>query len=640
MFINRKSTQLLIIAVLSISLFSQAWARESQEILAPQALVPESEDFATLILRDPWDMSEFSDISQYLNESGQRDIIRNPRVENGLFLGTSAGSVSEGNNGNFFPLFPGYETTMLIGKVGHRYPINADLYHCLYIAMRVNSPLEGFVPDRYRVFWFADERLNTAGSSFYGSTFPIRLFEPDAAPPPGVNVWKLHKVDLANPPEGFAPGTATWNDRASWQGLRIDPTMNADTDFAVDWVRLTKCQVNLRTITWSPNASINTMWLNPIGTSRYIRIATGLNGQSGSYQLDIQGIAPGTYKVWLSSSVSSCCMVESKNTLEINQTPIADFANPSFYSGPDYASMAGNPWDFLDSEDVVKVGAVQSTLVDGVLDLVTQSGRSADPKIYLNTPQKIPSAAQYRYFNFRLYTEGPWQNVTDGMILRWIWVQLNNRGEECFRVSHDIPFDVGWQIYSIDLHDAFNGIAEEVAGSCDGLGWHWLDSTSITRFRLDPNENILGVPLHQQLDWVRLTEEVSVTRGSPFPISIGLNKQTSAIQSTEFFYTDNLANPTQHPANKFTVVSNLIDSNDLEGPPGNPQSSTIAENLLFPMIVKNYAPSDLPVVANEIRFNWDTNTVPAGEYFICVRVSDNLNQAIYCSEVPVKVTAN
>jgi hypothetical protein len=157
---------------------------------------------------------------------------------------------------------------------------------------------------------------------------------------------------------------------------------------------------------------------------------------------------------------------------------------------------------------------------------------------------------------------------------------------------------------------------------------------------LDPNENILGVPLHQQLDWVRLTEEVSVTRGSPFPISIGLNKQTSAIQSTEFFYTDNLANPTQHPANKFTVVSNLIDSNDLEGPPGNPQSSTIAENLLFPMIVKNYAPSDLPVVANEIRFNWDTNTVPAGEYFICVRVSDNLNQAIYCSEVPVKVTAN
>lgn len=640
MFINRKSTQLLIIAALSISLFSHAGAQDSQETAAPQALVPESEDFATLKLRDPWDMSEFSDISQYLNESGQRDIIRNPRVENGLFLGTSAGSISEGNNGNFFPLFPGYDTTMLIGKVGHRYPIDADLYHCLYIAMRVNSPLVGFVPDRYRVFWFADERLNTAGSSFYGSTYPIRLFEQDAAPPPGVNVWKLHKVDLSNPPEGFAPGTATWNDRASWQGLRIDPTMNANTDFAVDWVRLTKCQANLRTITWSPNASINTMWLNPAGTSRYIQVATGLNGQSGSYQLDIQGIAPGTYKVWLSSSVSSCCMVESKDTLEINQTPIADFANPSFYSGSDYASMAGNPWDFLDSEDVVKVGAVQSMLVDGVLDLVTQSGRNADPKVYLNTPQNIPSAAQYRYFNFRLYTEGPWQNVTDGMILRWIWVQLNNRGEECFRVSHDIPFDVGWQIYSIDLYDAFNGIAEEVAGSCNGLGWHWLDSGSLTRFRIDPNENILGVPLHQQLDWVRLTEEVSVTQGSPFPISIGLNKQTSAINSTEFFYTDNLANPTQHPANKFTVVSNLIDSNDLQAPSGNLQSSAITQNLLFPMIVKNYAPSDLPIVVNEIRFNWDTSAVPVGEYFVCVRVSDNLNQAIYCSEAPVNVTAN
>ncbi len=296
------------------------------------------------------------------------------------------------------------------------------------------------------------------------------------------------------------------------------------------------------------------MWLRPVGTNRQIRVATDVVGQSGSYQLDVQGIAPGSYVVGLSNSLTGCCIVESDEILEINQTPIANFANPNFYSGPDYATMAGNAWDFLDSADVVKVGGVQGNLVDGVLDLVTIKSNGADPKVYLNTPQLIPNSKEFRYFTFRMYTEGPWQNVPDGMILRWIWVQLNNRGEECYRVSQDIPYDVGWQIYSIDMHDAFNGIAEEVAGSCSGSSWHWLDSSPISKFRLDPNENILGVPLHQQIDWVRLTQVESVQQGSQFTIRIGLNKNPSEISRVEFFYTDDPSSPTKHPASELTKL--------------------------------------------------------------------------------------
>jgi len=629
----------IIFAIIGFTFSDQINAFGAATISVPNILIPESDDFATLILRDPWDMSEFSDISQYLNESGQRDIIRNPKVSNGIFSGTAVGDISQGNNGNFYPLFPGYETAMLIGKVGHRYPIDAQLYHCLYVAMRVNTPQDGITPDRYRVFWFADERLNTAGNEFYGSTFPIRLFEPDAAPPPGMHIWKLHKVDLSNPPEGFAPGSATWNDKPQWQGLRIDPTFNADTDFAVDWVRLTKCQSNNQTVTWTPNSSLTTLWLRQEGTSRHIRVATDVVGQSGSYQLDVQGIAPGRYYLGLSKSMSDCCTVENNEIIEINQTPIVEFAKPNFYSGPDYATLAGNAWDFQDPADVVKVRGAQSKLVNGVLDLVTQSSTRADPKVYLNTPQLIPNSQDYRYFNFRLYTEGPWQNVTDGMILRWIWVQQNNQGDECYRVSHDIPFDVGWQIYSIDLHDIFNGIAEEVAGSCNGLSWHWLDSSPLSKFRLDPNENILGVPLHQQLDWVRLTQVESIQLGSPFTIRIGLNKLPSEIRSTEFFYTDDPGSPTQHPAKEYTNLSNLLNLNGDQVSGGEPQSAKLLQTALLPLAVKNYIPSDLPGVAHEIRFNWDTSSVAPGEYFICARVDDNLNDAVYCSEATVEVTA-
>jgi hypothetical protein len=628
----------LIVLSFAIGSVNQAAGTSSSEVIA--ARIPESEDFATLILRDPWDMEQFSDISQYLNESGQRDIIRNPAVRNGIFSGTAVTDISKGANGNFFPLFPGYETAMLIGKVGHRYPIDANLYQCLYIAMKVDSPPVGFVPDRYRVFFFADERLNTAGSGNYGSTYPIRLFEPDASPPPGVHIWKVHKVDLSNPPEGFAPGTATWNDKPYWQGLRIDPTMNANTDFAVDWVRLTKCQSNMHTITWNPNSTLTTMWLRPVGTNRQIRVATDVVGQRGSYQLDVQGIAPGRYVVGLSNSLSDCCIAESDEILEINQTPIANFANPNFYSGPDYATMAGNPWDFLDSADVVKLAGVQGNLVDGVLDLVTIKSNGADPKVYLNTPQLIPNSKEFRYFTFRMYTEGPWQNVPDGMILRWIWVQLNNRGDECYRVSHDIPYDVGWQIYSIDMHDAFNGIAEEVAGSCSGQSWHWLDSSPISKFRLDPNENILGVPLHQQIDWVRLTQVESVQQGSQFTIRIGLNKNPSEISKVEFFYTDDPISPTKHPASELSSFSNLQNLHGDQGPNTAYQSSEIGQTALLPFVVRNFFTSDLPGVANEIRFNWDTSSVPPGEYYICARVNDGFNEAIYCSEAAVVVAAN
>jgi len=382
------------------------------------------------------------------------------------------------------------------------------------------------------------------------------------------------------------------------------------------------------------------MWLKPEGTNRQIRVATDLVGQSGSYQLDVQGIAPGRYIVGLSQSRSGCCTVESKEILEINQTPIVDFVDPNFYSGPDYATMAGNAWDFQDPADVVKVGGAQSTLVNGVLDLVTQSSKRADPKIYLNTPQVIQNARDYRYFNFRMYTEGPWQNITDGMILRWIWVQLNNRGEECYRVSHDIPFDIGWQIYSIDLHDVFNGIAEEVAGSCNGLSWHWLDSNPISKFRLDPNENILGVPLHQQLDWVRLTQVESIPQGTPFTIRIGINKFPGDFNSIDFYYTSDPGSPTQHPINEFTSFSNLSNNNGDQYFGAGPQTAQLLQTALLPVAVKNYVPSDLPGVAHEIRLNWDTSSVDPGDYYVCVRINDGINEAVFCSEATVEVTAN
>jgi hypothetical protein len=639
MVFNKKFT-LLITLLVFITSFTSIGARGSVSIEVPQVTASESQDFATLILRDPWDMSEFTDISPYLNESGQRIIINNPSVENGVFSGISAGNVQESNNGYFFTLFPGYETAMLIGKVGHRYPIDAKEYHCLYISMKVDSPAtNGTAPDQFRVFWFADERLNSGGAP-YGATRGIFIYSPEPDTEPLAHIWKLFRVDLADPPNGFDPTKNAWTEQAQWQGLRIDPTIYGDTAFAVDWVRLTNCQPNLQEITWSPDSSIATLWLKPAKTSRYIRVATDLNGQSGSYKLDIQGLPPGKYTVGLSHSLSDCCIVESKESLIINQTPIAKFANPSFYSGIDYSTQTGNPWDFQDEADASSVQGTSYYFSNGVLDLITQSsGGGADPKIFLRTPQDIDDSQEYRYLSFRMYTEGPWQNTPQGMIGRWIWTQPVGGSNACHRVSHDIPLDVGWQVYWIDLSDPFTGSAEEVAGSCEGLGWHWLDSSLINKLRFDPNENILGIPLHQQLDWIRLTKIPSVTRGTSFPIRIGLNKPPSEVSSITYYYTDDVNDPTQNRAKEFLDISLHKNSSRGSFQGDGLFSSELKNAILLPITMKNFVPTDLPFVENEVTFNWDTSMVKPGEYYTCVLVSDDRNEATYCSEAPMRVLA-
>jgi hypothetical protein len=61
--------------------------------------------------------------------------------------------------------------------------------------------------------------------------------------------------------------------------------------------------------------------------------------------------------------------------------------------------------------------------------------------------------------------------------------------------------------------------------------------------------------------------------------------------------------------------------------------------ILLPIVMKEFVPADIPFVENEVIFNWDTSTVDPGEYFICASIDDNLNQAIYCSEAPMRVLA-
>ena len=193
-----------------------------------------------------------------------------------------------------------------------------------------------------------------------------------------------------------------------------------------------------------------------------------------------------------------------------------------------------------------------------------------------------------------MYTAGDWQNVPLGMMARWIWT-VPGSGGNCHLVSQDIPFDVGWQTYTIDLFDSFNGTPEAVVGPCPHIPGK--DTPSVIGLRFDPNENILGYPFVQSIDWIKLYKGDRVPRGVPFPVKMVFNKPPEET-GLSYFYTTNPKNHPQQQGGQGVFVHP-------------PPSSNGNHRLYLPIINSKFDPTDLPP-PNSVTYNWDTSLVPAG----------------------------
>lgn len=644
--------------------------QETSSTQLPDSSITNSNDFATRVLQDPWDMSEYTDVSQYLNESGQREYIRNMRVSNGIFSGTSVGDGPSGLNANFSLLFPGYHELMKVGKIGYNYPINSSEYRCFYAAMKIDSgaAIAGVGPDVWRVFWFADTTLNTSTSP-WGLGMEVVYPEAGAAQPN--HYWKLHEMKLDSP---FIPAEDGWNRSDQWQGLRLDPTTQAGVDFAVDWVRLTDCNPNYETISFSPNGAVTAIWLKPVSGNEFIRIADDVAGSSGSYRLDTQGLQAGEYTVGFGNA-TTCCVGQSTATLSVNEPLTINFIAPSHTSGEDYATAAGNAWDFSDASDVTQVLNATATTENGLLNMVTASGdfpAGVDSQIHLNTP--IPALlSKYRYLTIRMYTEwdSPWQDVVSGMIGRWIWTipsLTGQQGYECHLVTQDIEHNVGWHTYKIDLHNYFNGAAEETSPHggphCPGLDHvdpqqppidpsvnasHWVNTGSATKFRFDPNENIscayaqqTGRPYipcsdyRQQIDWIALTAMDQVAQGDIYEIQLDINEMLDE-DELDVYYTSTPSQPRQN------IASMHVERTPSPTTPNQiPNASQAIYLPLTPLGISVPTRSDQTnafehAAANAVSFLWNTSGVSLGEYYICVEANDGTDSTTNCSDVPVQI---
>lgn len=631
-----------LLTIASVLVSDPARSAPAEVVSLSVRYLPESKDFATVNFGDGWDMSELSDVSNYLNGAGRNPSMINPEVKDGLFTATSTSSTTD-PDAFIFPLFPGLSGFMQLGNLGSVYPINSAEYHCLYFAMRADTVSS---IDEFTVLWYPDNKLTSPSStSTSGAIVSLRLY-----PEFGTSrYWKLFMVDLANPPRGYI-GTP-WQAYSPWQGLEIIMTYYDNVPLAVDWVRLTNCSSDPQyrtTLTWTPSASISALWVRPQGTTRDIRVANGLNGLSGSYTLDTQGLAPGIYSVGLGDD-TTCCTQWSADQLEINTSPILDFDRPSPTSGEDYATSAGDAWEMNNGSDADSIECMNPwSFTNGLLSMDTAypdiiddwclgpGVGEADARIFMHLPDTLPSGKDYRYLSYRMYQNGAISLPVDGMVTRWIWTDLAN----CTRVSHTAGIDVGWHEYNIDLYHPFNGTPVEATNCSSYPLQPWSAVDGIMKLRFDPNENWTGelVPamiFHQELDWIRLTKVDAVTQGTKYPIEVTLSKDPSAIQYIDFYYTTNRSQPLQNYIGRSTPglpqgASNPLDDNQVA------DSQLITTTQYLPLLLRKFSVYP-PLQPNQIRFLWDTRTIPPGEYYICGSSFDGLNLTTYCSKAPLQI---
>jgi len=597
---------LIIIGILLFNLFVYPVERLQSNhttSLSPQvspAIIREGNEFSTDQIGDAWDMLQFSDISKYLNTSGVSIGLGNVNVSNGLFS-----ALTLHNDAQLDPLFPGLQNAIMVGRYGVNYPIDASTYHCYYLYMKVTppSPL-----DSARIFWFYNYQY-AAGNFGVTNSIPI-----------SPSNWVLYSGDF-NLNYDAANSNSPWSSQTQWQGIRIDPSTFAGSAFEIDWFRITDCQsVNVE-VTWTPVAGNVEIWMAKSLNTPQSRVIGPISGSTGSQFIDVQGWEPGRYFIGIKELNTGSI---SWTPLTIDPAPQITFVQPSLFSGQSIFWSMDDAAEFY--TDPGHPACMAYTLSNGIMDVTTPSpsqqpsscvsSGASDPKLLLSLPWTIDTT-QYRYFSYRLRQDGNYQNFNTGWLVRLIWrTYLNSPSKWCLNVMKDVPYDVDWETYLLDLHDPDVGTPQYSVGSTPCPTDPWM--TRNTDFlRLDINENTTSEPFAQHFDWIRLSKPDTSARNSEFDIKFNLSEPIQGMQFN-FYYTTIPTQPRQN-------VLNLVTAPTPPDPIG-------TNRVYLPAILRHYT---TPLV---YTYRWDTHNVATGDYYICIEVIDALeNSTLRCSSTIVRI---
>lgn len=583
---TRANARILLLVALAVGVTLRPGVAQAQvTISSPSAnqVLPAGPDYATDVLRDPWDMSNTADIAV---DPAQKKGWANLSVSGGLAGGTLAAVNGALNGSHINFLERSYWGIINPGRTGARFPIASGIYTKLAFKMSSN----GDNTQQARVYWFHHDLGDPTGD---GSGLRYVNATPSAAVPNGNNIFE---VDLtASLLAGCEPWTA-----GDVRGFSIYPNSSAvGYDVKFDWVRLTTGDAHpaspAQSIVWSGGSNAN---IDVLDSNTVLRVAT--NVKSG-YSWHYGSLPPGTYTLRVTPNGGTGVTQQFR----INAPPTLTITDPDASGGADFATaVLGNPWDMNDNADFRFDGTIVDHLIargvsggtfngtsDGAAVATSQDGIPVgDPQVYLLSANGLIDTSRYRYLTFGLQVDGGY-DLLRGSVARVFWGSATGSGAPYqVTTTKDIITWAGMNTYTIDLgalSTAPNGGLETA-----GTAMPWTAS-NVRHLRIDPHEFAEQRSFH--LDGVKLAA-MDETAGGSFTIHFAASDPDTDPLSLALYYdTDtNTAN------GKTLIVSG--------------------------------------VSASSGQYVWNTGSVPPGVYYVYAEASDGRNAVGAYSTGAVRVT--
>ncbi|MDQ1709699.1 MAG: hypothetical protein QOG49_1084 [Frankiaceae bacterium] len=384
---------------------------------------------------------------------------------------------------------------------------------------------------------------------------------------------------------------------ANWTrviGLKLLPTNVTGTQIYLDWARAYAPETPVD-VSWtdsSPGRAATLYWdtdsdqtNNTPGNPGWGQVGSlRATAASNTLSFDSSAYPSGAYYFYVGTGGGVASDTSSALTVVPRPRPTID--TPSMTSGADYATtIRKNAWDMSQPTDGVTQFA-SAKFGSGVVT-ARNVGGNRDPAITLAVPTPI-AGSRFHYANFRMWIEGPFSigfEPGGGMLARLTWKVA---GSPVWQNTNDIVVYPGWNNVVIDLatSPATKIVEVDQAGK---IGWA---GKSIVTMRLDPNEDIGRK--NWRVDFVRLTET------------------PNAVGAYDIKLHDSVAQPDS------TVE---IWADKTYGTYGGRQLV-----------------SGLPVSSAGTTFHWDPALdVPAGTYWIWVKVRNSVGSTRVYSEAPVTI---
>ena len=377
------------------------------------------DDYATLVLQNPWDMSDQGDVNNF-TVSDMEDL-SNLSFSSGLFNFTTTAT-----GAHFYFISPQVNSLQPVGgRWGENYPIDTSKYKQLTV--RMNTAVTD--PSIYglRILWHRG-KLGAGGAertiTSLGSI-------------PTKKGFNNYTVDLSGISlDGSSTNAASWTS-AAVTGFGLYPILTS-TNGQIDYVRLedpTSC--GSQNVTYTSSSSGNNDLLsfylddNSDHTDGFVKkVSNSVSAASGdTINLSALTMQPGTYKL------------------------VSRFDS-------DYAALErNNEWDMNESTDVSSTGGISgNTFSSG-----TFSGTSTDnsPNVFFDIPATNPiDTTKYNKLSLKISRSGNININTDPMLLVWTRVD-GTLGTKFITVG---DHHVGGDVYQVTLTngDGWNSTVKEM----------------------------------------------------------------------------------------------------------------------------------------------------------------------------------